>query len=83
MPHEYFWSGGMWIFPTIAMIIGFSVILLMIFLIFGRGYKPPRHDSDRHRDEGVDSAFDILKKRYAKGEVTREEFEQIKKDILS
>ncbi|WP_274596139.1 hypothetical protein [Oryzomonas rubra] len=22
MPHEYFWGGGMWIFPTIAMIFG-------------------------------------------------------------
>ncbi|WP_298433562.1 hypothetical protein [Geobacter sp.] len=46
MPHEYFWGGGMWIFPTIAIIFGFTVALLMIFLIFGsRGFRPPWHDS--------------------------------------
>lgn len=83
MPHEYFWGGGMWIFPTMALIIGFTVMLLMIFLIFGRGFRPPWHDSGRHRDEDTESALDILKKRYAKGEITREEFERMKNDILN
>ncbi len=78
----------MWIFP----IIGIMVILIIIYMIFGHGgymggYGGNRHDhyhhGDKHnsRNDHLESAMDILNKRYAKGEVTKEEFEQIKKDI--
>jgi putative membrane protein len=85
MPLEYFWGGGMWIFPTIAMLIGLAVLLIVIFLIFGRGFRPPWQDPGKHpgEEQGSETAMEILKKRYAKGEITREDFEQMKKDIMS
>lgn len=33
------------------------------------------------RDEFLPRAIDILKARYAKGEITREQFEQMKRDL--
>lgn len=32
---------------------------------------------------GVESALDVLKKRYARGELNREQFEQMKRDLAA
>jgi putative membrane protein len=72
----------MWIFPMIM----FVVMIIFLFLFFGRGgFRPPWWGPGGHNREGgeTDSALEILKKRYAKGEITKEEFEHMKKDILS
>lgn len=81
MGPEYFWGGGMWIFPLIMLV----VMLVVIYLIFGRGrMSPPWYYNDRHyrTNDTSDIALDILKQRYAKGEISKEEFERIKKDII-
>lgn len=80
-PWMWHW-GGMWIFPMIM----FVVMIIFIFLIFGsRGWRPPWWEPGGHNKQGgeTESALEILKKRYAKGEITKEEFEQMKKDILA
>ncbi len=80
MGPEYFWWGGMWIFPLIMIL----VMLLVVYLIFGRGgFRPPCGRFDRHeyRREDSDTPLEILKARYAKGEISKEEFEQMRRDI--
>lgn len=81
MGPEYFWGGGMWIMPFVF----FPIMLLIMYLVFGRGgFRPPwqgRQEPGSKDRQGSESPLDILKTRYAKGEITKEEFEQMKKDI--
>lgn len=76
----HFWGGGMFIFPILMLV----VVLIIVYMIFGRGdFRPPWQDSGQYPKIGGASepALDILKKRYAKGEISKDEFEQMKKDL--
>ena len=70
----------MFIFPLIM----FVVVLVIIYMIFGRSdYRPLWQDSGKYPKSGEasETALDILKKRYVKGEISKDEFEQMKKDL--
>lgn len=83
------WSGnyfgcGMWLFPIMMMLM----MLFGVSRIFGRGggFKPPwSQGSDRHHIESTSSgtALDILKNRYVRGEIIKEEFDQMKRELLT
>lgn len=73
-----FWGGngllGIIFFSIfIAVIIG--IIILIVWLIKRVSY--PHKTSDTKTGNSIE----ILKKRYAKGEITKKEFDTIKKDI--
>ncbi len=83
-PDNMWWSGW-WMFPFGMPILMLAVLAAVLYFIFGRGaYGPHRwRDSGRFPPNTGDSesAIEILGKRYAKGEITREEFEQMKKHL--
>jgi putative membrane protein len=54
-----------------------TLILLGLVLFFAYNFAKNKKILDRK----TGSAFDIVKTRYAKGEISKEEFEKIKADI--
>lgn len=84
-PEHFYWNGA-WIFPMFMPLMMLVALVAAFYFMFGRGgVRPPWwKGSDRLSGPSSDSetAIEILKKRYAKGEITREEFEQIKKDLM-
>jgi|GEM_PF-446216 len=55
-----------------------GIILLIAGSVASRGQKEIHYHKPVERK---DSPIDILEKRYAKGEITKEEFENMKKDL--
>lgn len=55
--------------------IWLPIILLLIFAVM------KMNKNNRGNSTPKDSPLDILKKRYAKGEITKEQFEELKKNI--
>jgi putative membrane protein len=72
--------GYWWIFPLL-------MIVLCIFLMRGRmgsmmcgqGHR----GKDRHGEDAGGSALDILKKRYARGEIGEQEYEEKKRTLTA
>ena len=64
---------GFWFMPIIM------VVLCFLFVRFGLGRGGFFcRSAPRESDEKKESPHDILKTRYAKGEITRDEYEEMK-----
>jgi len=74
MHWDYGWGMG----------FGFGWIVMIIFwalLILGIVYLVKMIAGSSKKEDKQDTAIDILKMRYAKGEISKEEFEKIKDDL--
>jgi putative membrane protein len=65
---------GWWmLFGSIWFVVFWGLIIWAIVAVVGRG--------ERSTTGGGDSALDIARRRYAQGEINREQFEQIRRDL--
>jgi len=71
MDFGYFGYGGMFMWMV------FIIILVAVAVYWLVRETRPKAD---HRLSG-ETPLDILKRRYAKGEITKDEFEKVKKDL--
>ncbi len=80
-PCSGFGYGLWWIFPLVMILM----MVLCFFMVRGRMgsmiCRPGFRKSGNHGVDASDSPLDILNKRYVRGEVNKEEYEQKKKVI--
>lgn len=71
------WGMGLWMFLGMVLwvLLLVALILLVVWVVrqfSGVAVSPPPRE---------DSALEILRKRYARGEISKEEFEEKKRDL--
>ena len=74
---HWFWSSGFWVFPIVMMTLMVIVVFICAHFFLGRDGRGccGRHGSGELTGQ---TALDVVKQRYARGEITKQEYEEIK-----
>ena len=70
------WGGGWWVFGAVVMV---ACIFLMGRMMMGHGGPGHEDQSGSDHHGGTRNAVDILAERFARGEISQDEFKQRKK----
>ncbi len=65
--------GWIWMLGGLLVLVGFVVLIVWAISAIGRG--------STNREPERPTALDILRERFARGEITEQEFEQAKKTL--
>lgn len=84
----HYWHTGWFDFGWIWVVLFWALVVWLILTLM-ESSSDRRRSSHHHYYHGQDSQLanqtnrplDILKERYAKGEITKEQFDQMKKDL--
>ncbi|MBI4536656.1 MAG: SHOCT domain-containing protein [candidate division NC10 bacterium] len=73
-------SGWLWWMPMGLMMLLFWGLVIVVLILLVRWLWT--QGQGRADAQIAETPLDVLKKRYARGEITKEEFDRIKQDIL-
>jgi putative membrane protein len=71
----WFWGPGLWFLGPLMMLVFLGAVVALAVGVMRR--------SCMGRGLLQDSAMEILRARYAKGEITRDEFEAMRRDLAA
>ena len=74
--HPMGWMGGMWGIGMMFMMLLFWFLVIAGLILAVRWFL-----NDQKERRGNDSALEILRQRYARGEINKEEFDAKKRDL--
>ena len=74
--HPMGWMGGLWGIGMMFMMLLFWLLVIAALILAVRWFM-----SDQKKRQGSDSAMEILRQRYARGEINKEEFDAKKRDL--
>ena len=72
-----YWNGGGWWWMGVMMVLFLALVIVGIVALVRFVVIP----SATPRVSGFETPVEILRRRYAAGELTKEQFEQMKRDI--
>jgi putative membrane protein len=70
--------GGWWVFGALMMVV---CIYMMTRMLMGHGASGHTENGGQNHREGTSSATEILAERFARGEISEEEFAQRKQAL--
>ena len=73
MGYGYGWGGGLWMLGGFLLLVGFIVLVVWAVTRLAPGGRPPTQEPPRPTPN------EILRERFARGEITEADFEQAKK----
>ena len=71
---------GLWGLVSYAFMVAFLAVGIVGLVLWVKSWLEQGRPGSASRE--LESALEILKKRYARGEISKEEFEEKRKDLL-